>query len=222
MNMNTRIVLLGVAASMFSWVLAAEPAPVNPRIDYPGFQRLVDETAPVREAHRLSEAAFLEMMLRPGVVLLDARTESRYRQLHIAGAISLPFTEFTAESLASVIPSFDTPVLIYCNNNFADRLDVFPTKGITVSLNVSTYTSLRAYGYTRIYELGPLLTVSESRLPFAGDTADSSTRLSLPKTGSMDPRGVGHRFDPRVVAYRALAATRDAVSPAEAPASPAP
>lgn len=48
MNMNTRIVLLGFSASMFSWVLAAEPAPVNPRIDYPGFQRLVDETAPVR------------------------------------------------------------------------------------------------------------------------------------------------------------------------------
>ena len=169
---------LHTAGAIFSVLLASLHAessapsstPANPRIDYPGFERLVTETGLVREAHRLSEEAFLELMRRPGVVVLDARTESRYRRLHIAGAVNLPFTEFTAESLAAVIPNLDTPVLIYCNNNFADRLDVFPTKAITVSLNVSTYTSLRAYGYTRVYELGPLLKVASSKLPFAGES----------------------------------------------------
>ena len=152
----------------------------NPRIDYPAFQRLVVESGPIREAHRLDETAFLEMMKRPGVVLLDARTAERYRLLHIAGAVNLPFTEFTAESLAAFIPSFDTPVLIYCNNNFVDRLDAFPTKAISVSLNVSTYTSLRAYGYTHVYELGPLLRVAESRLPFSGAAAESPSSFSPP------------------------------------------
>jgi hypothetical protein len=154
--------------------LSASPAPsppANPRIDYAGFKRLVVETGPVREAHRLSEDAFLELMRRPGVVLLDARTERRYQRLHLAGAVNLPFTEFTAESLAALIPALDTPVLIYCNNNFADRLDAFPTKAIEVSLNVSTYSALRAYGYTRVYELGPLLRVADSKLPFVGETA---------------------------------------------------
>jgi 3-mercaptopyruvate sulfurtransferase SseA len=145
----------------------------------------VTETGPVREAHRLNEEAFLALMRRPGVVVLDARTESRYRRLRIAGAVNLPFTEFTAESLAAVIPSLDTPVLIYCNNNFADRLDAFPTKAITVSLNVSTYTSLRAYGYTRVYELGPLLKVASSKLPFAGESVaisvSSASEISTTK-----------------------------------------
>ena len=179
--MNSRILFLGLASILlFPVALRAEPTePANPRIDYPGFQRLVETSGPVREAHRLSEEAFLGMMLRPGVVLLDARTESRYRSLHIKGAVNLPFTEFTAESLAAVIPTFDTPVLIYCNKNFAERLDAFPTKFAPASLNVSTYNALRAYGYARIYELGPLLKVAESRLPFAGETVATSTSASL-------------------------------------------
>ncbi len=162
----------------FTLLRANQPSLDNPRIDYPGFQRLVAESGPVREAHRLDEAAFLEMTKQPGVVILDARTAERYRLLHIAGAVNLPFTEFTAESLAAVIPTADTPVLIYCNNNFADRLDAFPSKIAVVSLNVSTYTSLRAYGYTRVYELGPLLRVAESRLPFAGTRLESSSSRS--------------------------------------------
>ena len=172
MPLFTALFIVGAAA-----LPAGEPRIENPRIDYPGFQRLVVESGPVREAHRLSEEAFLDLMKQPGVVVLDARTGQRYRRLHIAGAVSLPFTEFTAETLAAVIPSLDTPVLIYCNNNFADRLDAFPTKAVVVSLNVSTYTSLRAYGYTNVYELGPLLRVAESRLPFSGTEADGVTPL---------------------------------------------
>ena len=173
--------LVAAVVAPFSLLLAEAPAPANPRIDYPAFQRLVAEAAPVREAHRLDEDAFLTFMRKPGVVVLDARTESRYRRLHIAGAVNLPFTEFTAEALAAVIPAFDTPVLIYCNNNFADRLDAFPTKAPAVSLNVSTYTSLRAYGYTRVYELAPLLRVAESKLPFAGGSvAQASSAPSAP------------------------------------------
>src|SRR5438045_164090 len=119
--MNTRHLLCFLLLGSSFVSLRADPAvPANPRIDYAGFQRLVVETGPVREAHRLSEDAFLLFMRRPDVVILDARTEFRYRRLHVAGAVNLPFTEFTAESLAAVIPSFDTPVLIYCNNNFAD------------------------------------------------------------------------------------------------------
>lgn len=161
---------LAVAASLFAAALrAAEPVPANPLIDYPGFQKLVEKSGPEREVRRLSEDAFLEMMWRPGLVVLDARTDLRYRQRHIAGAVNLPFTEFTAASLAAVIPSFDTPILIYCNNNFSDDFTAFASKLPQASLNLSTYTSLRAYGYTRIYELGPLLKVAETKLPFVGE-----------------------------------------------------
>lgn len=179
--MKTKTLLFSCLIGWCATALYADgPRIDNPHIDYPAFQRLVVDSGPVREAGRLSEDAFLEMMKRPGVVVLDARTDHRYRRLHITGAVNLPFTEFTAETLAAVIPSFDTPVLIYCNNNFEDRRDAFPTKSVRVALNVSTYTSLRAYGYTRVYELGPLLRVATSRLPFSGAEAAGDSSGAAP------------------------------------------
>lgn len=178
----------------------------NPRIDYAGFQQLVIESAEVREGNRLTEDAFLEMMKAPGAVVLDARTESRYRLLHITGAVNVPFTEFTEETLAAAIPRKDTPVLIYCNNNFEDRLDAFPTKAVRVSLNVSTYASLRAYGYTRVYELGPLLRVATSKLPFTASKAEAIA-FATAKTAA--------------ITFAADSAQRGVVSPAApSPVSP--
>ena len=220
--MNTRIFFLSLAALAFAPATrAAEQTPANPLIDYPGFRKIVEETGPEREARRLSEEAFLEMMRRPGVVLLDARTDFRYRSLHIDGAVNLPFTEFTAASLAAVIPSFDTPVLIYCNNNFSDEPWAFASKLAPASLNLSTYTSLRAYGYTRIYELGPLLKVAESRLPFAGEVVVVTASGGLEKR-TVNTRRAAWRFEPEVVAQRALAGALGAVSPAEKSAALAP
>jgi hypothetical protein len=87
---------------------------------------------------------------------------------HIAGAINLPFTDFSAASLAKVIPAKDTKILIYCNNNFLGDQLAMVSKSAPASLNLSTYTSLKAYGYTTIYELGPLLDVKKTAIPFAG------------------------------------------------------
>jgi hypothetical protein len=36
----------------------------------------------------------------------------------------------------------------------------------TASLNLSTYIALYTYGYRNIYELGPLLDINATRLPF--------------------------------------------------------
>ncbi len=125
-------------------------------------------SGPEREANRLTEAQFLNLMKQQNVVVLDARSKSRYDLRHIKGAVSLPFTEFTASTLAAVIPNQKTKVLIYCNNNFADDPIAFASKAPAASLNLSTYTSLRAYGYDQVYELGPLLNVSTTKIPFAG------------------------------------------------------
>jgi hypothetical protein len=87
---------------------------------------------------------------------------------HIKGAVNLPFTEFAAAPLASVIPAKGTKILIYCNNNFLNDQAAMISKMPAASLNLSTYTSLKAYGYTNIYELGPLLDVHTTKIPFAG------------------------------------------------------
>jgi len=140
----------------------------NPLIDYKGFQKIVDTSDKERESHRLSEDAFVTMMNENSVVVLDARRVSKYNLRHIRGAVNLPFTDFTATSLAGVLPGKDVKVLIYCNNNFTGSPSAFPTKAFTASLNLSTYTSLKAYGYDNIYELGPLLDVAKTKIPFEG------------------------------------------------------
>ena len=71
-------------------------------------------------------------------------------------------------SLARVVPGRDAKILIYCNNNFLDSPAAFASKAPAASLNLSTYTSLKAYGYTNVYELGPLLRIGDTRLPFEG------------------------------------------------------
>ena len=110
-------------------------------------------------------------MREPGTVLLDARSADKYRLRHIAGAVSLPFTDFTAAALANVIPTEHTRVLIYCNNNFENEQQAFPTKVLPASLNVYTFNVLYSYGYTNVYELGPLIDIRRARLKFEGARA---------------------------------------------------
>jgi phage shock protein E len=161
--MKTLIALLVVVSS----AAAAEQIP-NPLIDYPGFKTIVSDSAIERESRRLTEERFMEAMSAKDVIILDARSPAKYALRHIKGAINLPFTDFTAETLAQVIPSKTTTVLIYCNNNFEGSESAFPAKAPAASLNLSTYTSLRAYGYTNIFELGPLLDVRKTAIPFEG------------------------------------------------------
>lgn len=95
---------------------------------------------------------------------------------HIRGAVSLPFTDFTAESLARVIPAKNTRVLIYCNNNFLGAPVSLASKAAPASLNISTYIALATYGYTNIYELAPLLDVATTKLPFEGTEVQTKNR----------------------------------------------
>ena len=148
-------------------VHAADPIP-NPLIDYPQFRKIARDVEPVREQRRVSEQQFAALAAEPGTVVLDARSADKYALRHIRGAMSLPFTDFTAESLAKVIPAKDTRVLIYCNNNFLGAPRSLAAKSAPASLNISTYIALATYGYTNIYELGPLLDVATTKLTFEG------------------------------------------------------
>jgi phage shock protein E len=140
----------------------------NPAIDYPSFLHLATAAAPGRERRRLTAAEFGARMREPGVVVLDARSADKYALRHVRGAVNLPFTDFTAEALARVLPAKDTPVLIYCNNNFRGDPIALPSKAPAASLNISTWIALATYGYTNVHELGPLLDVAASPLPLAG------------------------------------------------------
>lgn len=174
---TTSLVLLSasVLSLTTSGLRAADTIP-NRLIDYAGFQKIVDTAGPQREKMRLTEEQFLAAMKESDVVILDARTAERYKMRHIKGAISLPFTEFTADTLAAVLPAKTTRVLIYCNNNFLGSPAAFASKSAPASLNLSTYTSLKAYGYDNINELGPLLEVDKTKIPFEGSEVKADSK----------------------------------------------
>lgn len=145
-------------------------APVNPQVDVGGFAARVVEAEGLRERRRVGEEAFLALA-EPGSVILDCRSREAFERLHVRGAVNLPFAEITADTLARVVPSSDTRILIYCNNNFANAPEAFPAKVAAAALNHHTFATLLAYGYREIFELGPLVDVARTGLPLEGSDA---------------------------------------------------
>ena len=184
MNRLVALALSGLALTALAAVTPQDPVALehppaavpNPQIDYPRFLEIALETEAVRAQRRLDVTPFATMIAEPGTVLLDARSADKYRLRHLRGTESLPFTDFTAEALANVIPNKTTRVLIYCNNNFVDEPEAFPSNLPAASLNISTYIALVTYGYTNVYELGPVLDVKSAPLPFAGTAVDSASK----------------------------------------------
>ena len=148
-------------------------------VSYDDFEALVKEVKAHREQRLLSVDEFAKMMNNKDVVILDTRSQAMYDEKHIKGAVHLTFADFTQENLAKVIPSFDTKILIYCNNNIGDDPIFFATKAvapsvaetqnikqITLALNIPTYINLYGYGYRNVYELADLISVNDSRIEF--------------------------------------------------------
>jgi phage shock protein E len=175
MNKKLALVFALLPLSLSSGI--AQAASPNPNIDYKAFLKDAQRVEQVRASRRLSEADFLKAMNQPGVILLDARNPYRYAQRHIKGAINLDFTEFTAESLSRIIPTKDTKILIYCNNNFTGSPAAFAMKAPPTSLNISTYVALTSYGYSNIYELAPTLEIATSKLVFGGTETVKGDRI---------------------------------------------
>jgi hypothetical protein len=158
------LTLVVVLPAVASPVEPAPPVP-NPNIDMPGYLRVADEAAKHRATRRLTEADFLRMSREPGTIVLDARSREKFDLLHVRGAVNLSFPDITVESLRKMLPDRSARILIYCNNNFRNAEEAFPSKLPRASLNLSTYIALYTYGYRNVYELGPQVDPKQSRLP---------------------------------------------------------
>jgi phage shock protein E len=137
----------------------------SPLIDYDGFASLTKEVRPYRSSRLLPVKTFMDRAAKTEVLLLDARSKDAFAAGHIKGAVNLPFTDFTAESLAAVIgPKRDRAILIYCNNNFTDNKFPVVTKSVQLALNVQTFVNLYGYGYKNVWELGDAVPSSDPRI----------------------------------------------------------
>ena len=149
-----RIILAAALIALAPAPTLAQTQSTNPQIDYAGFARLTQSTAPVREKRVLSLQDFEAKAKTPGTLILDARSKDAFAQGHIKGAVNLPLTDFTAESLAAVIGKNEgRAILIYCNNNFSNHRRPVPLKSAPLALNIQTFINLTGYGYTNVYEL---------------------------------------------------------------------
>ena len=186
------LLFLGVANLATSKETKYPPALVS----FQDFKKLVSEVEKHRASRLINFDTFLKMSKNPNTIVLDSRSTFRFDRLHIKGAKHLSFTDFTQEKLAEVIPSFNTTILIYCNNNFEGNQVDFPSKianpnvqglnssdspdpvigaqivnqvkPIMMALNVPTYINLYGYGYRNVYELDELVNVNDARVLFEG------------------------------------------------------
>ena len=171
------IALLTASVFVFTGVMAASAqendqdplATTDVSIDYPGFLELAIELEPIRQERLVDLGTFNEMKADPGTIILDTRSAEAFMMGHIDGAINLPFSDFTTEKLASVIPEQTSRILIYCNNNFSDNVSPIMLKRVELALNVPTFINLWGYGYENIYELGSYTESSDPRVDWVSN-----------------------------------------------------
>jgi rhodanese-related sulfurtransferase len=152
---------------LLALALTATPAfaQANPQIDYPGFQALTASVAPTRETRLIAFDAFKAQAAKPEALLLDARSKEAFARGHIKGAVNLPLTDFTAESLAAVIGANpDRPILIYCNNNFRNDAAPVRMKAAPLALNIQTFINLVGYGYPNVLELADVVDFNDPKV----------------------------------------------------------
>ncbi len=171
-------------------VFAQPPKYRQAKVSFDDFKELVEGLEPHRAQRLIDFDTFLKKAKEPNTIILDSRSAFRFDRVHLKGAKHLAFTDFTQDNLARVIPSFDTTILIYCNNNFeGDEVDFatkmapgFPpppkdriatqmavqAKPRMMALNIPTYVNLYGYGYRNVYELNELLSVKDPRVVFEG------------------------------------------------------
>lgn len=75
-------------------------------------------------------------------VLLDVRTDEEFFTGHAEGAVNLDIDEINVSSAGEVIPTKQTPVLVYCKTGERARLAA---------------EALADLGYTKIYNIGSLV-----------------------------------------------------------------
>ena len=152
-----------IAALLTATSPAAAPAPIA-TVDYSGFQALTVNVRAHRAERLVSWVEFEKLAKHRGAIILDARSADAYAAGHIQGAVNLPFTDFTAASLAQVIGKRDRPILIYCNNNFANDRAPVQMKAAQLALNIQTFINLVGYGYPNVWELNEVIDFNDPKI----------------------------------------------------------
>jgi len=184
--------MIGLLANAPGWT--KEPAYPKAKVSFQDFKGLVSEVEAHRARRLVNLDTFLKMSKEPGTIILDSRSTFRYDRIHLQGAKHLSFTDFTQGNLKRTIPTAQTRILIYCNNNFEGNQTDFASKialpgqndeavatqmasqskPVMMALNIPTYINLYGYGYRNVYELDELVNVKDPRIHFEGSIVSNA------------------------------------------------
>ncbi|MEO9470576.1 rhodanese-like domain-containing protein [Parasphingorhabdus sp.] len=186
--MHRRIVAAAIIAGLGSGAAQAETLQpeTNPQIDYRGFAALTGELEGYRSERLVTLERFHELAQQPDAIILDTRSAAAFEMGHIAGAVNLPFSDFTDAKLVKVIGDKTRPILIYCNNNFSNNVRPIALKRTPLALNIPTFINLYGYGYQNIYELNDIVDITDPAVKWQG--LDFSKILVRPQRAMRDPR----------------------------------
>ena len=180
--MKPNLIPLFMIVLSFTTMNIAKKTPTDfmpSKVDFDAFEKLTLEVNQYRKDRLILWDTFQEFSKDENTIILDTRSKEMFDKKHIKGAIHLNFSDFTQENLAKLIPSFNTRVLIYCNNNidnepvfFASKIslpkkDTQP-KSISLALNIPTFINLYGYGYKNVYELSELISTKNQKITFEG------------------------------------------------------
>jgi len=158
-------------------------------VDFDFFEEVAKEAKEHRKDRLIDFNTFTEYAKDENTIILDTRSKRMYDKMHIKGAIHINFADFTQQYLAEMIPSQDTRILIYCNNNFKQEplfaqnfaskvvmpdlsdlglLEDAVTLDKTLALNIPTFINLYGYNYRNVYELSELVSSLHPNLELEG------------------------------------------------------
>lgn len=158
--------ILGIIIGLTQMAMAQAKPISNAHIDYEGFETLTTEVSEYRVGRLIQIDTFNLYSNDSTTIILDTRSKAAYDEIHIAGAVHLNFSDFTASKLAKVIPNTNTRILIYCNNNIESDYSSLSNKSKPLALNIPTFINLYGYGYTNVYELQDYLMEADPRIEF--------------------------------------------------------
>jgi rhodanese-related sulfurtransferase len=160
------LLFAALSSALMTFAIAAPKpqATTGGQVDFAGFNNLSQEVYAYRQNRLVNFAQFQAMAREPNTIILDARSAAAYAQGHIAGAINLSLTDFTASALAASIKNPNTRILIYCNNNFENNAPPVVLKSVQLALNIQTFINLYGYGYKNVYELGDVVNFDDPKV----------------------------------------------------------
>lgn len=82
-----------------------------------------------------------ELIINESAILIDVRTQEEYNEEHINGAQLLTLDDINEDSVAGVVTSKDTPVIVYCASGNRSK---------------QAMEELEKLGYTDVYDLGAI------------------------------------------------------------------